>query len=1146
VNRQGEIDQMTMKMTMTSNTSANSPLSQLRRVGLLVALAAACAALLAASPTQASAAADLKVDTWWAPQFMAPGGEAKLGLRIGNGGDAPVNSAGLSFEYQLPEAVKYTGAFTTTSGPPDPAFPGGVPKFSSCSGAGTSTISCSGLSAPLEALGTSVIMFFGVEVDPGAAEGLYDSTLTTTTPAQPAPIVVDRKMRVSQTPLDFGFDPDNIIAAAVDESGNDYVQAGGHPADGHAEVRLAMKLGFLFEQCTANGGTLQPTSCYEGASSIANIIATLPPGFVGDPGAAARCPEADFPNNCPPESQVGFVTIFAPAIPGSGNGAVYNMVPPPDAPAQFAFYVPWAGIQRINASVRADGDYGVTLAAEGITEAGVITRSNVAVWGSPHDPGHFEERCQTVHVFSLECEGGVSGTPQHSSMPNLAFLAMPTNCIDPPRTTLHIDRYEERAPKGVYSDPRWRKRTVEHPFHTGCENVPFDPAIDFELTSRQADSVSGLDVHLHIPRQNDRDPDGVIQSHLKKATVTLPEGVGISPTQADGVDACSPAQVGLVSAPGQPARFDNAEPQCPTASKVANARIETPLLENDLTGEIFLAEQFNNPFGSRYAIYMTVREPSILVKLPGLVEADPVTGQIKTTFDQNPQLPFEDLTINFFDGPRAALTTPTTCGAFSSESRFVPWSASNPYDPAPGDVAVRNDEVTVDAGANGSGCVSDPAARPLSPGFSAGALNPVAGAHSPVVIKLARPDGQQEIKGLQIDLPPGLTAKLKGIPYCSDDALARIDDPSRSAAQELAGSLCPAASRLGKAVVGAGPGPSPFEVEGQIYLTGPYKGAPLSVAVVTPAKAGPFDLGNVVVRSRLVIDPDDAEVHAISDELPHILEGIPVRLRTVAVVLDRDNFALNPTSCAEMRFGAKVTGGADLADPGDDVTVAVSDRFQVGECRALGFKPPISLRLYGGTGRAAHPAFEAVVRPRAGDANVSRAAVKLPRSAFLDQAHIRSICTRVQFAADNCPKAAAYGEAKAWSPLLDHPLEGPVYLRSSENNLPDLIADLRGPDHQPIRVELAGRIDSVKGGIRNTFDLVPDAPVSKFVLRMEGGKKGLITNSRNLCAKPSRALARLTAHNGRRYNFRPPVVAMSCEKAKKRKSKRAAHRRRGD
>jgi hypothetical protein len=321
--------------------------------------------------------------------------------------------------------------------------------------------------------------------------------------------------------------------------------------------------------------------------------------------------------------------------------------------------------------------------------------------------------------------------------------------------------------------------------------------------------------------------------------------------------------------------------------------------------------------------------------------------------------------------------------------------------------------------------------------------------------------------------------------------------------------------------VGAGAGPTPYYTQGRAYLAGPYKGAPLSLAIVTPATAGPYDLGTVMVRTALYVDPETTRIHAVSDPIPQILQGIPLDVRSIALKMSRPSFTLNPTSCDPMA----VTGSA--TSPFGS-SASLSNPFQVGGCSSLAFKPKLSLKLSGGTKRSQNPALKAVLRMPAGGANIAKASVALPHSEFLDQAHIKTICTRVQFAAAQCPPGSVYGKATAISPLLGQPLSGPVYLRSSSNPLPDLVADLNGQIH----VVLVGRIDSIKGGIRNSFEAVPDAPVSKFVLEMQGGKKGLLENSTNLCKSVNKATVLFVGLNGKTAVSKP-ALQVKCPKGKK-------------
>jgi hypothetical protein len=384
-----------------------------------------------------------------------------------------------------------------------------------------------------------------------------------------------------------------------------------------------------------------------------------------------------------------------------------------------------------------------------------------------------------------------------------------------------------------------------------------------------------------------------------------------------------------------------------------------------------------------------------------------------------------------------------------------------------------------------------------------------------------------------------MTGKLAGIAQCSDAALATA--ASKSGNQEKSSPSCPASSQIGTVDVAAGAGPAPYHAQGTAYLTGPYKGAPLSMAILTPATAGPFDLGTVVVRVALRLDPSTGQITATSDPLPHILQGIPLDIRSAAVKLDRPNFTRNGTSCNPSAFSGSLTSTLSQVAP-------LSERFQLGECTGLPFKPKLGIRLIGGTKRGSHPALKATLTMPEGGANIAKASVALPHSEFLDQAHIGTVCTRVQFAEGDgngsaCPAASIYGHATATSPLVDYPLTGPAYLRSSSNKLPDLVIALKGPASQPVAIDAAARIDSVKGGIRSTFEGIPDLPVSSFVLEMEGGKKGLLQNSTNICKGTNKATGEFDGQNGKVAELSPVLKDSKCGKARKHRGKGAKAKR---
>lgn len=900
---------------------------------------------------------------------------------------------------------------------------------------------------------------------------------------------------------DFGIA--SFDGQITDENGDTYTQAGGHPFAASTTIDL--------NQTTDSHGNPNPDG------SLKSVVVGLPAGFVGDPNATpTKCTAAQLqaggdifaPASCPASSQIGTTIVQFKEL-GPINEPVYNMIPPPGLPAQLGFKAVSA-VVHLDPNVRAGGDYGLTVDVNDISQAIPVFGSSLTVWGVPADPAHDGERGSCLGLF------GPTGEQCPTDAPRSPFITNPTACTPPGvglETTLHADSWQGESDDASFFShlPPGPPTPGPQQGPTGCDRLAFDPSITVQPTSHAADSPTGLHVELSLP-QNEN-PDGLAEAHLKKVTVQLPAGMAVNPSSADGLAACSPAQIDL-SGPN-PAT-------CPDASKVGTVKVDTPLLDHPLDGAVYLAAQNDNPFNSLLAIYIAVDDPQtgIVVKLAGKVESDPQTGQLRTTFDNNPQLPFSNFKLDLFGGSRAPLVTPPSCGSFTATADLAPWSAADPNNPTPAEVAERTSAFAITSGPNGGPCPPGD----FKPSFEAGTVTPLAGSYSPLVVKASRSDGSQLMRGLNLDLPPGLIGKLAGIATCSDGALAAADANEGTA--ERASPSCPAASRLGGVDAGAGAGSTPLHVPGSSYLAGPYKGAPLSVAVITPAVAGPFDLGTVVVRAAAQIDPVTAQIHVQSDQLPTILQGIPLHLRSVAVNTDRPDFTLNPTNCNPMSLDGTIFGSLTPA--------AVASRFQVGGCKGLGFAPKLSLKVSGGTKRGAHPRLRAVLKAKPGEANIAKTVVALPHSEFLDQAHIKTVCTRVQFAQDACPAGSIYGHARAITPLLDYSLEGPVYLRSSSNTLPDLVAALRGPARQPIEIDLDGRIDSIHGGIRTSFEAVPDAPVSKFVLTMQGAEKGLLVNSTGLCAQVSRATVKMNGQNGKAHDFNPELANSCGEKAKKR------------
>ena len=629
-----------------------------------------------------------------------------------------------------------------------------------------------------------------------------------------------------------------------------------------------------------------------------------------------------------------------------------------------------------------------------------------------------------------------------------------------------------------------------------CEKLVFKPTFTATPTNPEAFAPTGLDAVLTIPQ--DETPKGLATSTLKGAVVSLPQGMSINPAAGDGLEACSADQVGFETT-------DNSN--CPDAAKIGSAEIEVPALERTLNGSVY--QRTPEP-GKLFRFWLVTDEQGVHLKLPAEITTNPLTGQVTTVFNGipslggNPQVPVEQIRLHVFGGPRAPLATPG-CGTYQTHYEFSPWSGRPA---ATGDTAMQ-----ITSGCNKGG---------FAPKLQAGTVSNRAGAFSPFAMTLTRSDGEANPLSLSMHLPQGLLAKLAGVPLCPEPGASQGN--------------CPQGSQVGSVTAATGVGgaplwiPQPGKAPTAIYLSGPYKSAPYSLVVRVPAQAGPFDLGTVVTRAAINVDPNNSTVTAQTDPLPQILEGVPVAYRAIHVDVDRPNFILNPTGCTEKQITARV-----LATNGQVATP--SDAYQATNCARLPYTPKLKLTLKGATKRSGHPALKAVLTQKPNQANNAKVSVQLPTSQFIDQDHINNPCTRVQFNANACPPLSILGTAKATTPLLDQPLEGPVIFRSNggERELPDIVADLKGGG---LRVIQVGFVDSVpvKGTelarLRTRFLSVPDAPVQKITISLFGGKKrGLLENSRNLCKTDRKAKVSFTGQNGAAQNGNVKIAA-GCGKKK--------------
>lgn len=834
-----------------------------------------------------------------------------------------------------------------------------------------------------------------------------------------------------------------------------------------------------------------------------NITVSLPPGLLANPNAVQQCTVAQLETSiqeegeaggCPNGSQIGVVEFYAFKLPKAFIEPLYMMRPPGEDGVARLGFIGGAFSILIEADLRSEGDYGVDASVLGASGQQEVVKAKTTVWGVPAAAAHDRERCTPFEAFQ-ECDHA----PKPPSEPRIlqALTANPTRCNASLQLRVAVDSYagfgdEDSVPLGPIE---------------GCDPLDFSPKLALHPTSRAAAEPTGLDAELTMRQEGtELAPEGggeedeeaerlagerLATSHMRYATVTLPQGMTIASGAGEGLQACSAAEVGLNTRQAS---------HCPDASKIASVTIASPALSRPIQGAVYQRTPIK---GNLFGVWLVADELGIHLKLPGEVHADPVTGQLSTAFNGTeateglPQAPVSSFELHFFSGPRAPIAAPRECGTYFAHYSFTPWSGRPAQE---GDVPL-----TFDQGCDTGG---------FTPTLRAGSANPLAGAFSEFLTTISLPSGQQNPAGLQMTLPPGVLAKLAGVGLC-EGAAAQSGD-------------CPASALIGHGTVAAGPGPAPLWLPQpgrdpiEAFLSGPYKGAPYSIVVKAPAQAGPFDLGTVITRAGIYVDPETAHATVISDPLPQILEGVPIDYRTIHVAVDRPNFTLNPTGCEEKLAKATLTSS-------EGATATATSPYRVGGCRALGFKPALSIKLKGGTKRGGHPALKAVLKARPGDANIARAQAALPHSEFLDQAHIRTICTRVQFAAHDCPAAAIYGKARAFTPLLDRPLEGPVYLRSSSHELPDMVVALNGQ----IEFDAVARIDSINGGIRSTFEGVPDAPITKFVLEMQGGKKGLLVNSTDICKARGKAEVKLTAHSGRKLTLRPRLQSSCAGRSKK-------------
>lgn len=1039
-------------------------------------LLAALAAFILVSAAPASADVQWRLTSVHGPQNVPPGGSAQYIVQAYNVGDTDTSTS-YTITDTLPTEMMATAASGNGWDCSATAFPAHVVT---CSGSDTviapaAEVEQRGLAPALNIMASAAGDVNGV--------GLNTATITGGSPTAASASASD-PTPFDATPAGFGFVPGSVLADVFDSSPADASperQAGSHPSELRTDFRMNLKL-----SSDPPSGTVYT----EPDEHVRTVETHLPPGFFGDPQAVPQCDPLLFNRpvvgnfgGCPPSSQVGVVDLILQdgmriVDPNPVTDVpIFNMNPAPGTLAQFGFAFVNIPV-FITVSLDPANGYSVVATVSGTTELQWLRSVDLTLWGVPADPAH--------DALRFDPDAGSYGHP-FTGAPIRPLLTLPSNCTASGAIQLRADSWQH---PGAFTP--WATGASEQ--MTGCDDprFRFEPSITLQPEARTPSTPTGLDVALSVPQQDDTvlDPSrlasdssadaAIATPPLRDVRVTLPEGMAVSPSAADGLASCSSAQIGLGT---------DAQPACPDASKIGTAELRTPLLPDPVEGSIYLAAQTDNPFGSLIALYVVLEDKGrgLLIKLPGQVVPDPVTGQLSASFLDNPQLPFSSFKLHFNGGSRAPLVTPATCGTKTTTATLASWNASI----AP---VAATDSFTISGDGHGAPCPP----RGFDPTFAAGTTRPQAGKDSPLVARFGRSDRDQELGKVDVTFARGLLGRIAAVPLCSN-------------ANANAGA-CGAGSRIGRATVAAGPGATPFYItDGRVYLTQPYKGGAFGLSIVVHAKAGPLDLGDVVVRAAIRVDRTTAALRVVTDPLPTILAGIPLQLRLADVTIDRPHFTFNPTSCSPMRSTARITSV--------DGTVATrTSRFKATGCDALRFAPRIAFRVgsRGHTGNGAVTPLTATVTMPKGDANLRSVSVVLPRIFNARLRAVNAACTLPQFRSGHCSSAAKVGSATAVTPLLRDPLRGVAYfVKNPKRALPDLVVALRGQ----VDVDLTGKVAVRRHSNRlaTSFDTIPDVPITRFTLRLTSGRNGPLGLTGNLCApqnRRARTALRFEAQNG--------------------------------
>ncbi len=935
-----------------------------------------------------------------------------------------------------------------------------------------------------------------------------------------APRSLRRALRISSAPVPYGLDLNEI--ALEEEGGQPITQAGTHPFQLTSTIMVNQLADINPLQAGAKPEVSPPALAKD-------VDVKLPPGLIGSATAIPQCSTAQFfetvegkENRCPPDTAVGVAvtTVHEPSTVGTAivTEPIFNLQPRVGEPARFGFYVVIANSPVfIDTSVRTGSDYGVTVDVSNITQTAAFLSSETTFWGVPGDSRHDAQRGWGCIYEARKATVNQPCTPSEEAHPK-PFLTLPTSCKRPLHTSIETDSWS--AP-GAFQDFTGAFEPAA-PLE-GCNRLQFAPEIKVAPDGQEAAKPTGLTVDVHVPQEVNENAQGLASSNVKTITVAFPAGVVLNPAAADGLQACSEAQVGLLGGLGEEGEFlftpTLPEAFCPDASKIGTVKISSPLLPKGqpVEGALYLAnpapngEGAQNPFNSLLGMYIIARDPvsGVLVKLPGKASLDPSTGQITSTFDNNPQLAFEDAEIHLFGGERAPLASPSHCGTYTTNATFTPWSGTPPVS--------SSSSFQITSGPNGSPCPPTP--LPFAPSLTAGSTNINAGSFSPLSTTINREDTNQQIQAVQLHMPPGLSGILKGVELCPE-------------ANANAGS-CPANSLIGHTIVSVGVGGDPFSVSGgQVFLTQGYKGASFGLSIVNPAVAGPFDLGKVIVRAKVEVDPHTAALSVTTDEsepfaIPHILDGIPLAIKHVNVLIDRPGFTFNPTNCNPQAITGTITSEEGAKAP-------VATPFQATNCANLKFAPKFQVSTSGKTSKANGASLKVKLSypkaPAGTYANVAKVKVSLPKQLPSRLTTIQKACTSQVFDQNpaNCSKDSILGQAKVLTQLLPVPLTGPAYFVShAAEAFPDLTIVLKG---YGVTVDLIGNTQIKNGITTTTFKSTPDVPFESFELNLPEGPHSALAANANLCKSKLTMPTEFTAQNGAPFKQQTKISVTGCKK----------------